>query len=462
MRQARRTHNRRQRCARTAIVTAGVSDNNAKPRHQRTAIIDALSLPTAAALAPFRIRSFRFQWPSNLTASWAFEMEVLILGWYILIETGSVLLLTAFGSLQWVGTLVAPLFGVVGDRIGHRAMLCLMRAFYAAQALVLLVLAWTGRLDPLSVFIVSAAMSMVRPSDNVMRFALIGQIMPAPYLMGAMSIERMTSDSARVVGALTGAGMIASFGMAPAYVVIAGFYLTSFALTLAIAPPLAGRAASGAALMPVRSSPWHDLLDAFRYVRRTPLLLAAMWLAFLVNLTAYPMTLGLLPYVAKEIHRTDQTGLGYLAASFAFGGLVGSLILTHRGHAIASGRWMLVFAAAWYFALLVFAYAHSMPLAIAALLAAGCAQSFSLVPMSAVLLRHSEERYRGRVVGIRMFAIYGLPLGLLVAGPLIQHCGFAAMTTLYCALGLALTAAIGLYWRREVWLQQAPVNRVEA
>ena len=35
-----------------------------------------------------------------------------------------------------------------------------------------------------------------------------------------------------------------------------------------------------------------------------------MWLAFLVNLTAFPMTSGLLPYVARDIYHIDQTGLG--------------------------------------------------------------------------------------------------------------------------------------------------------
>ncbi|MFX7961077.1 hypothetical protein ABTK60_19510, partial [Acinetobacter baumannii] len=61
-----------------------------------------------SALAPFRIRNYRFQWPSDLLTSWAFEIETLVLGWYILVETGSVLLLTVLGSLQYVGTLVAP------------------------------------------------------------------------------------------------------------------------------------------------------------------------------------------------------------------------------------------------------------------------------------------------------------------------------------------------------------------
>ncbi|MEY9422629.1 hypothetical protein ABIF69_009071 [Bradyrhizobium japonicum] len=56
-----------------------------------------------SALAPFRIRNYRFQWPSDLLTSWAFEVETLVLGWYIMVETGSVLLLTVLASLQFVG-----------------------------------------------------------------------------------------------------------------------------------------------------------------------------------------------------------------------------------------------------------------------------------------------------------------------------------------------------------------------
>ena len=83
-----------------------------------------MSDPTpTSALAPFRVRNYRFQWPADLLTSWAFEMETLILGWYVLVETGSVLLLTVFASLNYVGTLIAPMFGVVGDRIGHRDLL---------------------------------------------------------------------------------------------------------------------------------------------------------------------------------------------------------------------------------------------------------------------------------------------------------------------------------------------------
>ena len=66
-------------------------------------------MPLPSALAPFRIRGYRFQWPADLLVSWAFEMETLILGWYVLVETGSVLYLTIYGALLYGGTLIAPM-----------------------------------------------------------------------------------------------------------------------------------------------------------------------------------------------------------------------------------------------------------------------------------------------------------------------------------------------------------------
>ena len=71
------------------------------------------------SLAAFHVRSFRYQFAADLLTSWAVEMEVVILGWYVMVQTGSVLMLTVFGSLQFLGTLAAPMFGVLGDRLGQ-------------------------------------------------------------------------------------------------------------------------------------------------------------------------------------------------------------------------------------------------------------------------------------------------------------------------------------------------------
>src|SRR5688500_6927003 len=210
----------------------------------------------AGSPSPFRIRAFRFQWPADLSTSCAFEMETIILAWYILVETRSVLLLTLFASLQFLGTLIAPLFGVMGDRVGHRNVLSAMRAFYALLAGTMPLFIATGALTPVYVFVIAGLVGLVRPSDIGMRAALVADTMPPVQLGGAMGIQRTTQDIARMAGALTGAALVAVVGMGLAYCVATALYAASVVLPLkagrARAPT---RGAPGAA----RPSPWRDL-----------------------------------------------------------------------------------------------------------------------------------------------------------------------------------------------------------
>jgi predicted MFS family arabinose efflux permease len=423
-----------------------------EPRHR---VLTGLARPSA--LAPFRYRNYRFQWPADLLTSWAFEMETLILGWYVLVETGSVLLLTLFASLTYIGTLIAPIFGVIGDRIGHRDLLAMMRATYAVLAATLMTLALTGLLTPLYVMIIVAIMGLVRPSDLGVRGALVATIMPHDQLIGAISISRTTMDTARIAGALSGAGLFAALGMGPAYVAIVSLYVVSTALTLCVVAPSKPHPVDAAASGAPRHSPMRDLKEGMAYVWTTPRMRAAIWIAFLANLTAYPLSNGLLPYIAREIYRTNQTGLGYLSASFAIGSLAGSILLSLIG-GIRVARLMIASTVMWYAALLVFAQIQTMPAAIACLMLAGFAQSLTMISIAVILMRTASEHFRGRVMGVRMLAIYSLPFGLLAAGSLIDEVGFAATATLYAAAGLALMLAIVVHWRADLWHVHAPAN----
>ena len=112
----------------------------------------------------------------------------------------------------------------------------------------LMVLAFTGTLSPFYVFIVAAIMGLVRPSDLGVRGALVATIMPHHQLIGAISISRTTMDTARIAGALSGAGLFAALGMGPAYVAIVSLYLVSTMLTLPTPSP------SGFSTIRVKSS----------------------------------------------------------------------------------------------------------------------------------------------------------------------------------------------------------------
>jgi MFS family permease len=410
-----------------------------------------------SVLAPFSVRSYRYQWPADLAASWAFEMEVLILGWFVLVESGSVFLLVVYGSLQFVGAAISPFIGVLGDRWGYKTLFIAMRIVFVLISVVLLVLAAADLLTPLVVIGLAIVVGILRPCDITIRFALIGQALPPNQLVGALGISRITVDSARMVGALAGVGIFAAYGMVVAYVMITGLYLICLLLSF-------GVAGADRQLLAKRtpSSPLQDLRLGFRYVSSKPELVGTTSLAFWINVFAYPIGIGLLPYVANNVYQAPQEMLGWLGAAYAFGSLVGSLSISSNRVAMGSGRLMIISAAIWFALGGVFAFNEISGVGIVILVLMGFAQSLCVTPLVAVMLQSAEPAYRGRVMGIRILAILGLPLGLMLSGPLIESIGFGGTISLYSLIGLLGALSMTRIWRHELWLKSAPANQTGA
>ena len=382
-------------------------------------------------------------------------METLILGWYVLTVTGSVQQLVVFAALAWVGTVFSPFIGAASDRVGVRTLLCLTRGAYALLAAVLAVLALSGALAPWHVFAIAALGGLIRPSDMGLRQVLIGQTIRPEMLIGALGISRTTQDTAKVGAALAGTAGVALIGIGAAYLVVTLMYASAFLLSLGVArsprsPKHSGDAEKGT-VAAAKLGVLADVKAALPYVWHKPELLAAISMAFLINLLAFPFGMGLLPYAAKEVFAVGQAGLGYLAAAFSIGALLGSVVVSAGGLPQHASRVMICAGAAWFVAMLLFGQTRTLELGILFLFVAGFVQSFCVTTLAAVLLRGAPDHMRGRVVGLRMLAVWGLPLGLLIAGPTIARLGFSATTLIYCGLGFALTLAIGYRWRHTLW-----------
>ncbi len=399
--------------------------------------------------APFAVRSFRFQWPADLLTAWGFEMETLILGWYVLVATDSVFLLTVFASLQFLGTLLAPMFGVVADRIGRRTILLVLRAMFLLLATTLMTLGFRGALKVELVFAIAFLVGLLKPGDLVMRNALIGDTMPKGLLMNAMGVSRTTMDSARIFGALVGAGLFAAFGLGASYAVVVAFYGLSLLLTFGVSGTRPARVVQPAGV--AGPTPWRDLQEGLAYVWNTPRLLALMWLAFLVNLTAFPISHGLLPYVARDVYHVGETGLGHMVAVHAAGAFAGSLALAISRHVRRPARVSVINILLWYLSLAVFGQLDGMAMGLTLLFVIGVVQSFGLVAMSVSLLEAAEPAFRARVMGTRMLAVYGLPIGLVASGALIDGLGYSLTVIVYCAVGIAASLWVAIRWRAALW-----------
>lgn len=370
-------------------------------------------------------------------------METLILNWYILTATGSVVMLTLFASLQFLGTLLAPAIGSIADSQGRRAVLCCLRACYASLATILMVTGLMGTLTPEVVFAVAFLTGLIRPSDLVMRNSMIGDTMSSDLMGSAMGLSRMTMDTARIAGALAGAGLFATVGLGAAYIGVVAFYTLSLLLTLGTSRVKPDR--DGQPFKIVR-----EVRDGLVFTWKSPRIKALMFYAFLVNLCAFPINMGVLPFAAKEVFGLDETGLGQMIAMFGGGALIGSLVIAATGGPKQRGRSIVGYILIWYLLLTGFAFATEVWQAYVLLGLIGFSQGISMLTMSIALLDAAGPVMRGRIMGVRMLAVYGLPIGLAAGGWLVENLGYVTMVLLYCGVGLSATVAIALTWRKAL------------
>jgi MFS family permease len=398
----------------------------------------------------FRVRSFRFQWASDAFAAWASEMETLLLGWYVLVDTGSPFLLGLVGALRFGGTLLSPFYGVIADRMDRRTLLIALRFVHVLLAAALAALALAGVLQPWHAFAITAAGGLLRMGENVVRQSLIADVVPASALMNAVGLSRTTMDSAKIAGSLAGAALLSRLGMGPAFVAVTLLYLASTVLVFGVALRAQFQRPTSQP-----EGPLANLRSGVSYMRHSPTIVAIMFLAFLVNLTVFPLTNGLMPVVARDGFGAGPAFLALLLSATSIGALVGSLALVAIPRVRRPELTMIVSIVLWHLLLLIFSQLNpaavmagpmGLALPLVVLAAYGAVTSGAMVTMSAVLLGTADVEFRGRVMGVRMMAVYGLPLGLLTGGFLSERLGIFTTLTVLGVLGLGLTVVAVIRW----------------
>jgi sugar phosphate permease len=130
-------------------------------------------------------------------------------------------------------------------------------------------------------------------------------------------------------------------------------------------------------------------------------------------------------------------------------------IMSRIGHRVRPARTMLIFSSCWLLSLVFFTNTTTLAAGIPFLPLAGLSQGLGQIPMATMLIRNSDPKFRGRIMGIRMLAIYGNVPGLLIAGWLIPRIGYP-MTMTMTIYGLVVV--IAARWRGELWVRGAAAN----
>jgi predicted MFS family arabinose efflux permease len=373
----------------------------------------------------------------SLVGTW---MQSVSQPWLVLLLGGSPLQLGTVLALQYAPALfLAPLGGVLADRVDKRRALMVANAVASVEALVLFGLTASGVVEIWHVMILASVLGMVNAVEMPLRQAFAAELVPRRDLMNAIALNSATFNLARIVGPAIAGLTLALFGPAFNFAINTVSYLGVLVGLWLIDPAGLHRIERPEHFGSVRSS----LAEGLRYARRTPSVLFPLLL--LGGVATFGMNFQtLLPLYARDTLQLGAEGYGGLFASMGVGSLIGSLALAFAG----SRRPLLplIMGGAVFFVLfevslgLVRAPAMAFPL----MIALGMASMLMVNTINVTIQNSVSDELRGRVMSLYVTVFAGsAPIGGFFAGSVAQLWGPPAGFLLGAAIASAFVGFVG-------------------
>ncbi|HEY7332793.1 MAG TPA: MFS transporter [Candidatus Limnocylindria bacterium] len=277
--------------------------------------------------AALRHRNYRYFISGQIVSLVGTWMQSVSQPWLVLLLGGTPIQLGTVLALQYAPSLfLAPLGGVLADRVDKRRALRLVNALASVEAAVLFGLTVTGVVEIWHVMVLAFVLGLVNAVEMPMRQAFAAELVPRRDLMNAIALNSATFNLARIVGPALAGITLALFGPAFNFALNAVSYLAVLGGLTLMDPRGLHRVERTEAPGSVRSS----LAEGLGYARRTP---SVLWpLVLLAGFAIFGMNFQtLLPLYARDTLGLGAEGYGALFASMGVGSLIGSLTLAFSG-----------------------------------------------------------------------------------------------------------------------------------
>lgn len=390
---------------------------------------------TFSALA---VRNFRLYFGGQAVSVSGTWMQRVAQSWLVLELTGSgaaVGWVTAFQFLPIL--LIAPVGGLVADRMDKRKVLYVTQSLAGLIAAGLGVLVLTGQVELWMVFALAFLLGIVGSFDNPARNAFVMEMVGRSRITNAVGLNSVLINSARILGPAVGGVLIVTVGIGVCFLINAASYL---ALITALAV-MRGHELDRSLPEPRRRG---QLREAWRYVRSDPVLRVPLVMMGVVGLLAYEFEVTL-PLLARFTFGGGADTFGAMFAAMGVGAVAGGLYTASRGD--RPGRTLIRMAYLLGAALVVAAVMPVLWMELVALAMVGAASTSFLTLGNSVLQLHSVPEMRGRVVALRAVAVLGArPIGAPIVGWIGEHLGPRY------GLGIGAVATLGVAVWAHRWL----------
>ncbi|CAM3133046.1 MFS transporter [Skermania piniformis] len=386
------------------------------------------------ALQPLQFPAYRWLFGSLVCSLLAEGMFLVAQVWQV-VELGGgpgqLALVTTATAVGMVGTVLVG--GVLADRIPQKRILLGVAAVQTAVCAVLAVLSLSGLLTlwqlVAGALMIGIAGGLYFPAYS----ALVPALVPAEQLLAVNGLEGMTRPAlAQAAGPAAASGLIAAASPGAALAVAA---LTSGLTVLFV---------SCMPLTPVRravddGSPSarrlvQDVADGFRYMARTPWLLATLLFASLMVLVIIGPLEVLVPFAIR-----DHTGGGprehaLVLVAFGVGAVVGPAIVASRP---LPRRYLTVMVTMWGVGcvpMVVFGLTSQLWLMIVAAFVTGLLFDGAQVIWGTLLQRRVPAELLGRISSLDFFvSLAFMPVSMALSGTVA---GVVGLKTVFLVAGL--------------------------
>jgi MFS family permease len=365
-----------------------------------------------------RHRNFRLFFGGQTISLIGTWMTRVATSWLVYRLTKSSLLLGTVGFAGQIPTfLLAPLAGVIVDRIDRRKVLVWTQTLAMAQSLALAWLTLSHRINIAEVLVLSATQGIINAFDMPARQSfMIRMIEDRADLSNAIAINSSMVNTARLVGPSLAGLLIAATNEGWCFLVDGVSYIAVIASLLMMRIQHEQLEHAGTTMV-------EQLRQGWDYVVLSLPIRSILLLFALISLMGWPFMVLMPIFAALVLHGGPHT-LGFLMGAVGVGSLVSALSLVLRRSVRGLLKVIPIGAALFGAGLVAFGLSRSLWLSIPMMFVTGFGMMQGVTTSNTILQTLVDEKMRGRVMSYYTMAFVGMaPFGSLLAGALAHAIG---------------------------------------
>ncbi|HYG51640.1 MAG TPA: MFS transporter [Flavobacteriales bacterium] len=351
--------------------------------------------------AALRIRDFVLFMITRFFLTLGIQMQSVIVGWQVYEYTKDVLALGMIGLAEAIPFIITSLFsGHVADTVNRKKIILVAVSLLLVSTSALLYFslnnaAFIKLYGIVPIFLVIGFTGIVRGFIAAATMPFLAQLLPRGLYANAATWNSSIWHTGAVIGPAL-AGLICSYGFAPAYAVNFIFIaIAVFAFVFIASRPLPARE---------KNETLKESLNAgIKFVFSNQLLLGAISLDLFAVL--FGGAVAMLPAFADDVLFAGPVELGFLRASPAIGAIVTAIILAYKPPGAKAGMNLMVNVALFGVATILFAFSTNFYLSLFLLALTGAFDNVSVVVRHTVMQLSTPDHMRGRVSAINSIFI---------------------------------------------------------